>query len=112
LKTDKEIVLAAVANKGEVLKFAGDDLNQDRDCLKAAGMLDETGDDQKYKAILSLRFSLSKGSTPYASSQPWSLSPLAAQSREPHRTSTRLSSTLERTRLSSSLHLGEATASP
>jgi len=69
LKEDKEIVLAAVKSVGAALKYAKGGLNQDGDCLKAAGLWDEV-DDKVYsrteQAILSVKFSLAEKSTEFA----------------------------------------------
>jgi len=69
LRADKEVVLAAVTQNSTIIKFALGGLNQDIDCLKAAGLFDgeETHIyDRPEKSTLSLKFSLGEKSTPYA----------------------------------------------
>jgi len=61
LKADKEIVLAAVTQFGDnVLRFARGGLNQDPDCLRAAGLMD--AEDKVHarveRATMSVKFSL------------------------------------------------------
>jgi len=65
----KEVVLAAATQKVAALKFALNHLNQDPDCLKAAGLFDEDATkvyDRPEKATLSIKFSLAEKSTIYA----------------------------------------------
>jgi len=63
--------LAAVTQHGPSLQYAKGSLNQDADCLKAAGLWDKTVQDMVYsrleRATFSMKFSLSEQSTPYAS---------------------------------------------
>jgi len=63
------VVLAAAAQNGAALKYALGGLNQDSDCLKAAGLF-EVEDTRDYerpeKATSSLKFSLGHESTTYA----------------------------------------------
>jgi len=59
------VVLAAVKEKGHALKFALGGLNQDLDCLKAAGF-DVVEGDRPEKAILSIKFGLLAESTDYS----------------------------------------------
>merc|ERR1712008_613628 len=69
LRRDKEVVVAAVQQHGTALKFALDGLNQDHDCLKAAGLFDiEEAKvyERSEKATLSVKFSLAEKSTVYA----------------------------------------------
>merc|ERR1719362_2289304 len=69
LKEDREVVKAAVCNKGSALKFAKGGLNQDEEMLKASGLWNME-DNKQYprseQAILSVKFSLAEQSTPYA----------------------------------------------
>merc|ERR1719276_793938 len=69
LKEDREVVKAAVSNNGSALKFAKGGLNQDEEMLKASGLWNEE-DNKQYprpeQAILSVKFSLAEQSTPYA----------------------------------------------
>jgi len=69
LRSDKEVVLAAIKNKPASLKFALGGLNQDHACLKESGLWDKerVTHDFRNQAILSVKFSLAeKKSTPYA----------------------------------------------
>jgi len=72
LRADKDVVLAAVTQNSASLKYALGGLNQDSDCLKAAGLFEEeTRDYQRpekrpEKVTLSLKFSLLRESTRYA----------------------------------------------
>jgi len=66
---DKDVVLAAATQNGSALKFALEALNQDNDCLKAAGLFDEDETrayERPEQATLSIKFSLAEKSTTYA----------------------------------------------
>jgi len=66
--TDKEVVLAAVRTTPTSLKYALGGLNQDSECLKESGLWDRTPRkySRKEQATLSVRFSLARTSTDYA----------------------------------------------
>lgn len=59
LKSDKDVVMVAAQSHDVALKFAKSGLNQDPDCMKAAGIFDEDVDHKfarKEKAVLSVKF--------------------------------------------------------
>jgi len=68
LRANKEIVRAAVLQTKTALQFAKGGLNQDGDMLRAVGLWDlgEAMYSRKEKAIMSVKFSLSEKSSPYA----------------------------------------------
>ncbi len=72
LRSDKEVVIVAVKQEPTALKFALGGLNQDPDCLKAAGLFDDNYDTLKLKnaprIVLSTKFSLGETTTSYATS--------------------------------------------
>ncbi len=69
-RSDKEVVIAAVKQKPTALKFAMGGMNQDPDCLKAAGLFDDNYDTLKLKnaqrIVLSTKFSLGENTSSYA----------------------------------------------
>lgn len=67
LRNDKEVVVAAVAKDGWELRHAGDDLKNDADCLRAAGLwMDSVHYGQPHKVVLSIKYGQAATSTPYA----------------------------------------------
>jgi len=68
LKSSKEVVLVAVRTTPTSLKFALDGLNQDGDCLRASGLWDRSlmTYARNEQVTLSVRFSLARESTDYA----------------------------------------------
>jgi len=70
MTADKEVVLAAVRTTPTSLKYASAQkgLNQDHDCLKASGLWDNYRRTyaRKEQLTLSVRFSLARNSTEYA----------------------------------------------
>jgi len=66
LKTDRDVVLAAVRQNGAALKFAGGGLNQNPECLRVAGLWEDEEDTRPLQAIQSVKFSLTAKSSTYA----------------------------------------------
>jgi len=68
---DKDFVMSMVKLDGGTLKYASGGLNQDPDCLKAAGLYNAVEEENKHydrleKAILSIKFGLIAESTGYS----------------------------------------------
>jgi len=69
LRADKDVVLAAATQNGAALKFALEGMNQNPDCLKAAGLFDQEeahAYERSEKVTLSIKFSLGEKCTEYA----------------------------------------------
>lgn len=67
LRGNRAIIEAAVKQNGVALKFAHRGLESHPDCLKAAGLWDDSVTRSHCKAVFSCRYSLSEGSSEYAS---------------------------------------------